>query len=93
MLFDGTDYPEAGRAIAKLITASGFSPVGRNPRCLDVVQQRCRRQPEQMAEINRLVESRQLKVRAATALPFAEVKKAHQLSADGHADGKIILRP
>jgi len=26
-------------------------------------------------------------------LPLAEVKKAHQLSAAGHADGKIILRP
>jgi 8-hydroxy-5-deazaflavin:NADPH oxidoreductase len=27
VLFYATDYPEAGRAIAKLITASGFSPV------------------------------------------------------------------
>jgi predicted dinucleotide-binding enzyme len=26
-LFYATDYPEAGRAVAKLITASGFSPV------------------------------------------------------------------
>jgi len=32
-------------------------------------------------------------VRVATVLPLAEVKKAHQLSASGHADGKIILRP
>jgi NADPH:quinone reductase-like Zn-dependent oxidoreductase len=48
---------------------------------------------DQLAEINRLVESGKLKVRVATALPLAEVKKAHQLSASGHPDGKIILRP
>src|SRR5215468_2370428 len=49
--------------------------------------------PDQLAEINRLVESGKLKVRVATVLPLVEVKKAHQLSATGHADGKIILRP
>jgi NADPH:quinone reductase-like Zn-dependent oxidoreductase len=49
--------------------------------------------PEQLAEINRLLESGELKVRVATVLPLAEVKKAHQISADGHANGKIILRP
>ena len=49
--------------------------------------------PDQLAEINRLLESGKLKVRLATVLPLAEVKKAHQLSASGHADGKIILRP
>jgi NADPH:quinone reductase-like Zn-dependent oxidoreductase len=49
--------------------------------------------PGQLAEINRLLESGKLKVRVATVLPLAEVKKAHQLSASGHADGKIILRP
>src|SRR5207249_897603 len=49
--------------------------------------------PDQLAEINRMVESGKLKVRVATVLPLAEVKKAHQLSASGHADGKIILRP
>src|SRR5436309_8429392 len=49
--------------------------------------------PDQLAEIKRLVESGKLKVRVATVLPLAEVKKAHQLSAAGHADGKIILRP
>jgi NADPH:quinone reductase-like Zn-dependent oxidoreductase len=49
--------------------------------------------PDQLAEINRLVESGKLKVRVAVVLPLAEVKKAHQLSASGHADGKIILRP
>jgi len=48
---------------------------------------------DQLAEINRLVESGKLKVRVATLLPLAEVKKAHQLSASGHADGKFILRP
>jgi NADPH:quinone reductase-like Zn-dependent oxidoreductase len=49
--------------------------------------------PDQLAEINRLLESGKLKVRVAAVLPLAEVKKAHQLSASGHADGKIILRP
>ena len=49
--------------------------------------------PDQLAEINRLLEREKLKVRVATVLPLAEVKKAHQLSASGHADGKIILRP
>ena len=49
--------------------------------------------PDQLAEINRLLESGKLKVRVAMVLPLTEVKKAHQLSASGHADGKIILRP
>jgi NADPH:quinone reductase-like Zn-dependent oxidoreductase len=49
--------------------------------------------PDQLAEINRLLESEKLKVRVATVLPLAEMKKAHQVSASGHADGKIILRP
>src|SRR5205085_2419689 len=43
--------------------------------------------PDQLAEINRLVENGNLKVRVAAVLPLAEVKKAHRLSADGHADG------
>jgi NADPH:quinone reductase-like Zn-dependent oxidoreductase len=47
----------------------------------------------QLAEINRLLESGKLKVRVASVLPLTEVKNAHQLSASGHADGKIILRP
>ena len=49
--------------------------------------------PDQLAEIDHLLEGGKLKVRVATVLPLAEVKKAHQLSASGHADGKIILRP
>jgi NADPH:quinone reductase-like Zn-dependent oxidoreductase len=49
--------------------------------------------PDQLAEIDRLLESGKLKVRVATVLPLAEVKKALQLSASGHANGKIILRP
>jgi NADPH:quinone reductase-like Zn-dependent oxidoreductase len=49
--------------------------------------------PDQLAEINQLVDGGKLRVRIATVLPLAEVKKAHQLSASGHADGKIILRP
>ncbi len=49
--------------------------------------------PDQLSEINRLLESEKLKVRVATVLSLAEVKKAHQLSASGRAEGKIILRP
>lgn len=49
--------------------------------------------PEQLAEIDRLVESGKLKVRVAKVMPMAEVKQAHQLSKEGHAEGKIILRP
>jgi NADPH:quinone reductase-like Zn-dependent oxidoreductase len=49
--------------------------------------------PDQLAEINRLLETGKLKVRVATVLPLEEVKKAHQISASGHANGKIILRP
>jgi NADPH:quinone reductase-like Zn-dependent oxidoreductase len=60
---------------------------------LTVAMVRMMPKPDQLAEINRLVENGKLKVRVATVLPLAEVKKAHQLSADGHADGKIILRP
>ena len=49
--------------------------------------------PDQLGELNRLLGSGKLNVRIATVLPLAEVKKAHQLSAGGHADGKIILHP
>jgi NADPH:quinone reductase-like Zn-dependent oxidoreductase len=49
--------------------------------------------PEQLAEINRLLESGKLTVRVARVLPLAEAKKALQLSATGRTDGKIILRP
>jgi NADPH:quinone reductase-like Zn-dependent oxidoreductase len=49
--------------------------------------------PDQLAEINRLLERGRLKMRVAKVLPLEEVKQAHQLSASGHADGKIILRP
>jgi NADPH:quinone reductase-like Zn-dependent oxidoreductase len=52
-----------------------------------------RPKPDQLAEINRLVEGGKLNVRVAAVLPLAEVKKAHQLSASGQADGKIILQP
>jgi NADPH:quinone reductase-like Zn-dependent oxidoreductase len=49
--------------------------------------------PEQLAEINQLLESGKLKVRVATVLRLSEFKEALRLSASGHADGKIILRP
>jgi NADPH:quinone reductase-like Zn-dependent oxidoreductase len=49
--------------------------------------------PEQLADINLLLESGKLKVRVATVLPLSEFKEALRLSASRHADGKIILRP
>src|SRR5437016_2036378 len=49
--------------------------------------------PEQLADINQLLESGKLKVRVATVLPLSEFKEALRLSTCGHADGKIILRP
>jgi NADPH:quinone reductase-like Zn-dependent oxidoreductase len=49
--------------------------------------------PDQLAEIDHLLDRGKLKVRVATVLPLSEATKAHQLSASGHADGKIILRP
>jgi NADPH:quinone reductase-like Zn-dependent oxidoreductase len=52
-----------------------------------------RSNPDQLAKINRLLGTGKLKVRIATVLPLADVKKAHQMSAGGHADGKIILQP
>ena len=42
---------------------------------------------------NQSLETEKLKVSVATVLPLEEVKKAHQISASGHANGKIILRP
>ena len=49
--------------------------------------------PEHLADINQLLESGKLKVRVATVLPLPGFKEALRLSASGHADGKIILRP
>jgi NADPH:quinone reductase-like Zn-dependent oxidoreductase len=46
---------------------------------------------EQLAEITELVESGKLKTHVGTVLPFAEVKKAHELSESGRTRGKIVL--
>ncbi len=49
--------------------------------------------PSQLAEINRLLANGKLKVRVATVMPMSRVKEALRLSKEGHAEGKIILRP
>ena len=49
--------------------------------------------PEQVAEINQLLEDGKLKARVANVSPLSEFKEALRLSASGHVDGKIILRP
>ena len=47
----------------------------------------------QMAQINQLIESGQLRTHIETVLPLKEVKKAHALSASGRTRGKIVLLP
>ena len=47
---------------------------------------------EQLAEIVKLVESGKIKTHVETVLPFAEVKKAHELSEAGRTRGKIVLK-
>jgi NADPH:quinone reductase-like Zn-dependent oxidoreductase len=46
---------------------------------------------EQLAEITELVESGKVKTHVETVLPFAKVKKAHELSEAGRTRGKIVL--
>lgn len=47
---------------------------------------------EQLAEITELASAGKLKTSVEKVLPFAEIKKAHELSETGHARGKIILK-
>jgi Zinc-binding dehydrogenase len=48
---------------------------------------------EEVLELADVERPGKLKVRVAMVLPLAEAKKAHQISATGRSDGKIILRP
>ncbi|MEP7038208.1 MAG: NADP-dependent oxidoreductase [Acidobacteriota bacterium] len=52
----------------------------------------CKPNAEELAAISKLVEEGKLKARIATVLPFAEVKKALDLSESGRANGKIVLQ-
>jgi NADPH:quinone reductase-like Zn-dependent oxidoreductase len=47
---------------------------------------------QQLAEIARLIDSRQLKPIVETVLPLAEARRAQDLSQSGHVRGKIVLR-
>ncbi|WP_086667576.1 NADP-dependent oxidoreductase [Lentzea kentuckyensis] len=47
----------------------------------------------QLTEYARLAADGKLGVRVAQSLPLAEAGQAQELSATGHADGKIVLRP
>jgi NADPH:quinone reductase-like Zn-dependent oxidoreductase len=49
--------------------------------------------PDQLAQINELVASRNVTARVAKVLPLAEVQEALRLSETGRANGKIILHP
>ncbi|MGI8788063.1 MAG: NADP-dependent oxidoreductase [Pyrinomonadaceae bacterium] len=46
----------------------------------------------ELAEITELAEQGKLKTHVDTVLPFAEIKKAHELSKSGRANGKIVLK-
>ncbi|MET8759077.1 NADP-dependent oxidoreductase [Lentzea sp. NPDC004782] len=46
-----------------------------------------------LAEYARLAADGKLAVRVAESLPLAEAGRAHELSATGHAAGKLVLRP
>ncbi|WP_442938180.1 NADP-dependent oxidoreductase [Nostoc sp.] len=48
--------------------------------------------PQELAEITKLVDEGQVKAHVSTVLPLAEVKKAHQLSQSGRTRGKIVLQ-
>ncbi|MCP2245056.1 NADP-dependent oxidoreductase [Lentzea aerocolonigenes] len=48
---------------------------------------------DRLAEYARLVADGELRVRVAQSLPLAEAAQAQELSATGHAQGKIVLRP
>lgn len=52
----------------------------------------CKPNAEELAAISKLVKEGKLKARIATVLPFAEVKKALDLSESGRANGKIVLQ-
>ncbi|MDQ2746535.1 MAG: zinc-binding dehydrogenase [Acidobacteriota bacterium] len=41
--------------------------------------------------MSRLIESGKLKTRVGKVLPLSAVKKAHELSKNGHTHGKIVL--
>ena len=45
-----------------------------------------------LVEIARLVDAGRVKTVVDTVLPLAEARRAHELSAHGHARGKIVLR-
>lgn len=47
---------------------------------------------EQFNEINRLIESGNVKTHVQTVLPLAEIKQAHELSKTGRTRGKIVLK-
>ncbi|NKE58907.1 zinc-binding dehydrogenase, partial [Lentzea sp. PSKA42] len=47
----------------------------------------------ELAEYARLAADGKLGVRVAQSLPLADAGKAQELSASGHAGGKLVLRP
>ena len=54
----------------------------------------CTVQPDgaQLSAIAKLVDSPKLRPMIDRILPLSEARRAHELSQDGHARGKIVLR-
>jgi NADPH:quinone reductase-like Zn-dependent oxidoreductase len=48
--------------------------------------------PEKLAQINRLLESKQIRPAVGKVFALSEAKQAHELSQTGHGRGRIILR-
>jgi NADPH:quinone reductase-like Zn-dependent oxidoreductase len=48
--------------------------------------------PAELAEIARLIDSGEVKPVVSAVLPLAEARRAHELFAAGHAQGKIVLQ-
>ncbi|PYI42323.1 MAG: hypothetical protein DMC57_06565 [Verrucomicrobia bacterium] len=47
---------------------------------------------KELAEIAALIDSGNVKVVLNRILPLSEARRAHELSQNGHARGKIVLR-
>jgi len=49
--------------------------------------------PADLAQLVKLVDAGQLRVHVDQTVPLAEATKAHELLADGHVTGKLVLVP
>jgi NADPH:quinone reductase-like Zn-dependent oxidoreductase len=92
----GDTFERAHRTLKKggfLVTSVAF-PNEEKARKFGIKTARvfCQPNAEELAQISELVETGKVKARVATVLPFAEIKKAFELSESGQANGKIVLQ-